>query len=86
MLTRPAATSLANRHGAADCPSAVTSLARPLTGEQRDSIAEEELTEKHVTPRKKDPLIPVNLPVNPLGFTQFLVAERSGEWRVVRVD
>lgn len=86
VLTRPAATSLATRQVTADCPAAVTSLARPLTDEQRKSIAAEELTDEHVTPRKKDPLIPVDLPANPFDFTQFLVTERNGEWHVVRVD
>ncbi|MEV8229155.1 hypothetical protein AB0P41_24415 [Streptomyces sp. NPDC079167] len=86
VLSGPAATSLATRQGTADCPTAVTSLARPLTAEQREFIEAEELTDEHVTPRKKDPLIPVELPANPFDFTQFLVAERDGEWHVVRVD
>ncbi|MFJ2648353.1 hypothetical protein ACIO1C_16645 [Streptomyces sp. NPDC087420] len=90
VLTRPAATALAGRQGVADCPAAVASLARALTREERDSIAAAELTDEHVNPmkkdRRKDPLIPVELPANPFDFTRFLVAERSGEWRVVRVD
>ncbi|MEU1933961.1 hypothetical protein ACH49O_00780 [Streptomyces coeruleorubidus] len=86
LLSKPAATSLATGQGAADCPAAVTSLSRSLNAEQRDSIAAAELTDEHVTPRKKDPLIPVNLPANPFDFTQFLVTERNGEWRIVRLD
>ncbi|MDG9714499.1 hypothetical protein [Streptomyces sp. DH10] len=86
LLSKPAATSLATRQGAANCPAAVTSLSRSLNAEQRDSIAAAELTGEHVTPRKKDPLIPVNLPANPFDFTQFLVTERNGEWRIVRLD
>ncbi|MFJ4980510.1 hypothetical protein ACIP6X_35255 [Streptomyces coeruleorubidus] len=86
LLCKPAATSLATRQVAADCPAAVTSLSRPLNAEQRDSIAAAELTDEHVTPRTKNPLIPVNLPANPFDFMQFLVTERNGEWRIVRLD
>jgi hypothetical protein len=86
LLTKPAATTLARQHGEADCPSGVAALARPLTSGERADIAATELTEEHVHPRKGEPRMPVDLPANPLGYTQFLLAQQGGEWRIVRME
>ncbi|QIJ63745.1 hypothetical protein [Streptomyces sp. JB150] len=59
LLTRPAATALAGRHGAADCPSGVAALARPLTSRAHADIAATELTDEHVHPREGEPRMPV---------------------------